>query len=176
MKNIVLCFDRARGHPGPRDATNAEALLRLLDESDEQITWYHPGTPVPASDRSRLAGLRWREAAADDARATIAEAYEFLVDWWDPGDRIFVFGVGRGAYCAHALTRLLGTVGVLPDLMDYVLATYAVPRTRRSPQDWQRVTHAGRTTGRAPRNRRSRTVFGAVGHGERAGSAATTNR
>ena len=139
MKNIVLCFDRARDHPGPRDATNAESLLRLLDESDEQITWYHPGTRVAPSDGHKLARLRWREAAAEDARATIAEAYEFLVDWWEPGDRIYMFGVGRGAYCAHALTRLLGTVGVLPDLMDYVLAAYAVPRTRRSPQDWRRL-------------------------------------
>ncbi|MDT5243850.1 MAG: hypothetical protein QOD36_1226, partial [Mycobacterium sp.] len=103
MKNIVLCFDRARGHPGPRDATNAEALLRLLEESDEQITWYHPGTRLPASDRRPLARLRWRESADDDARATIAEAYEFLVDRWAPGDRIFMFGVGRGASCAHAL-------------------------------------------------------------------------
>src|SRR4029077_19133920 len=110
VKNIVLCFDRARDHPGPRDATNAEALLRLLDESDEQITWYHPGTRVPAS--GRLATLRWREAVVDDARATIAEAYKFLVDCWEPGGRIFMFGVGRGASCAHALTRLLGTVGV----------------------------------------------------------------
>jgi uncharacterized protein (DUF2235 family) len=133
VKNIVLCFDRARD----RDATNAEALLRLLDESDEQLTWYHPG--VPATDDRKLARLRWREVAADDARTTIAQAYEFLVDWWEPGDRIYMFGVGRGAYCAHALTRLLGTVGVLPDLMDYVLAAYAVPRTRRNPQDWRRV-------------------------------------
>jgi uncharacterized protein (DUF2235 family) len=140
VKNIVLCFDRARDHPGPREASNAEALLRLLEESDEQITWYHPGTPAPASERGRLGRLRWREAAAQDARATIAEAYEFLVDRWEPGDRIYMFGVGLGASCAHALTRLLGTVGVLPDLMDYVLATYALPRTRRSPQDWQRVT------------------------------------
>ncbi|PXX01397.1 T6SS phospholipase effector Tle1-like catalytic domain-containing protein [Mycolicibacterium moriokaense] len=140
MKNIVLCFDRARDHPGPREASNAEAVLRLLEESDEQITWYHPGTPAPASERGRLGRLRWREAAAHDARTTIAEAYEFLVEWWEPGDRIFMFGVGLGASCAHELTRLLGTVGVLPDLMDYVLATYALPRTRRSPQDWQRVT------------------------------------
>ena len=140
MKNIVLCFDRAHDHPGPRAATNAEALLRLLEESDEQVTWYHPGTRVPAAEGYGLATLRWREAAADDASATIAEAYEFLVDWWEPGDRIFMFGVGRGAYCANALTRLLGIVGVLPDLMDYVLATYALPRTRRSPQDWRRVT------------------------------------
>jgi uncharacterized protein (DUF2235 family) len=139
VKNIVLCFDRARDHPGPRDATNAESLLRLLDESDEQLTWYHPGTRVPATDGRTFAKLRWREVAADDARATIAEAYEFLVDNWDRGDRIYLFGVGRGAYCAHALAHMLGTVGVLPDLMDYVLAAYAVPRTRRTPQDWRRL-------------------------------------
>jgi uncharacterized protein (DUF2235 family) len=140
VKNIVLCFDQARDHPGPRTATNAESLLHLLAESDEQITWYHPGAGAPSPDSSKLARLRWRENAAADARATIAEAYEFLVDNWDRGDRIYLFGVGRGAYCAHALTRLLGTVGVLPDLRDYVLATYAVPRTRRTPQDWRRLT------------------------------------
>jgi uncharacterized protein (DUF2235 family) len=139
VTNLVLCFDHAHNHPGYRDATNVEALLHLLDESDQQITWYHSGTRVADTDGCRLARLRWHEAAAVDARAAIAEAYEFLVEAWDPGDRIYVFGVGRGAYCAYALTRLLGTVGVLPDLMDYVLAAYAVPRTRRSTQDWSRV-------------------------------------
>ena len=138
MKNIVLCFDRARDHPGLRDATNAETLLRLLDESDQQLIWYHSGAPTPRRG-SRLSGLRFRKAAREDALAAIAEAYEFLVDWWAPGDQIYMFGVGRGAYCAQALTRLLGTVGVLPDLMDYVLAAYALPRTRRTPQDWRRV-------------------------------------
>jgi uncharacterized protein (DUF2235 family) len=148
VKNIVLCFDRARDHLGVRGATNAEAMLRLLDESDQQIVWYHSGAPL--SDRGgRLPALRWRKAAHDDARAAIAEAYEFLVDRWEPGDRIFMLGVGRSAYCAQALTRLLGTVGVLPDLMDYVLAAYALPRTRRTPQDWQRVTRlAARLAGR----------------------------
>jgi uncharacterized protein (DUF2235 family) len=115
-------------------------LLRLLAESDDQITWYHPGSGAPKPDGGPLARLRWRETAADDARSIIAEAYEFLVDNWVRGDRIYVFGVGRSAYCAYAMTRLLGTVGVLPDLIDYVLAAYAVPRTRRSPQDWRRLT------------------------------------
>jgi uncharacterized protein (DUF2235 family) len=137
VKNMVLCFDRARDHPGMRSATNAETLLDLLEKNDEQITWYHSGVREPSAGGRRL---RWREAATDDARAAIAEAYEFLIDWWEPGDRIFTFGVGRGGYCAQALARLLGTVGVLPDLMDYVLASYALPRTRRTPQDWLRVT------------------------------------
>jgi uncharacterized protein (DUF2235 family) len=146
VKNIVLCFDRAR-EPELRNATNAEALLRLLDDSDEQIGWYHSGAPVV--DRGRFAAPRWRSSARDDARAAIADAYEFLVEGWEPGDRIFMFGVGRGAYCAQALSRLLGTVGALPDLMDYVLDAYALPRTRRTPQDWKRVTRlAARLAGR----------------------------
>jgi uncharacterized protein (DUF2235 family) len=148
VKNLVLCFDRAGHDPGLRDATNAERLFCLLDNGGEQIIWYDSGARL-AERGGRLSPLRWREAAADDARRAIAAAYEFLVDWWDAGDRIYVFGVGRGGYCAQTLTRLLGTVGVLPDLMDYVLAAYAVPRTARTPQDWQRVTRlAARLSGK----------------------------
>lgn len=120
-----------------RSTTNVETLLRLLDKDGDQITWYHSGAREPSAGSRRL---RRRGTAADNARAVIAEAYEFLIDWWEPGDRIFIFGVGRGGYCAQALARLLGTVGMLPDLMDYVLAAYALPRTRRTPQDWLRVT------------------------------------
>jgi len=138
VKNIVLCFDRAGLYPGLRDVTNAQRLFRMLDRSDEQITWYDPA--VRMADRGAMRNaLRWREVAADDARSAIAEAYDFLIDWWAPGDRIFMFGVGRGGYCAQTLTRLLGTVGVLPELRDFVVAAYATPRTDRTPQDWQRV-------------------------------------
>lgn len=128
MKQLVLCFDRTRHHPGLRDVTNAEKLLHLLDDSDEQINWYHPGVSM-ADARVRWNPLRWREAAADDSRATIAQAYQFLVDQWEPGDRIYLFGVGRGGYCAQTLTRLLSIVGLLPDLMDYAISAYAMPRT-----------------------------------------------
>ncbi len=82
------------------------------------------------------------------ARARVIEAYDYLAEHWEPGDRVFVFGAGRGGYCARAFARLLGTVGVLPcatedpapELREYVLATYALPRTAREPADWQRVS------------------------------------
>jgi uncharacterized protein (DUF2235 family) len=138
VKKLVLCFDRARRYPGP-DATNAARLFHLLDTGAGQFDWYHPGSRT-ADHRGRWNVLRWRERAADDARAAIAEAYEFLVDQWEPGDRIFMFGGGRGGYCAQTLTRLLATVGVLPDLRDYVLSAYSMPRTDRTQQDWDRVT------------------------------------
>jgi Uncharacterized alpha/beta hydrolase domain (DUF2235) len=134
VTNIVLCFDRAGERAGPGDATNAQALLRLLDDAAGQLVWYHSGS----ANRSRR-----RERVIAEARAAIAEAYRLLVDRWQPGDAIFLFGVGRGAYCARALARLLGLVGVLPDrtdfLPDYALATYALPATPRTTQDWQRV-------------------------------------
>jgi uncharacterized protein (DUF2235 family) len=146
VKNIVLCFDSARAHLGSRNATNAETLLGLLEKTEEQITWYHPG--ARSASPGRLGILRRREAL-DDAQAAITEAYEFLIDCWKPGDRIYMFGVGRGAYCAQSLARLLGTVGLLPQLMDYVLGAYALPRTRRTPQDWNRVRRlAARLVGR----------------------------
>jgi hypothetical protein len=62
----------------------------------------------------------------------------------EPGDRLLMFGGCRGAYCAAAPASLLGTVGVQSgrsdNLMDHVLATYSLPRTSRTPQEWRRVT------------------------------------
>lgn len=139
MKKLVLCFDRARRYPGPQSATNAHRLFHLLDDGPDQISWYHPGVST-ASALTRFNPLRRRETAADDARAAIASAYQFLVDRWEPGDRIYLFGVGRGGYCAQTLARLLSTVGMLPDLMDYVLSAYTLPRTQRTAHDWARVT------------------------------------
>ena len=141
VTNIVLCFDRTQDHPELRDATNAEALFHLLADTDGQLTWYHPGTPAtPQSRGGPGAALHWRETFFEDARATVVEAYEFIAESWQPGDRIFMFGIGRGAYCARAVTRLLGTVGVLPDPTDdlraYFLDTYAcLLYTSPSPRD-----------------------------------------
>ncbi|WP_082682808.1 DUF2235 domain-containing protein [Mycobacterium sp. GA-1285] len=135
MKKLVLCFDRSIGHPETETATNAHRLFRLICDIPDQLTWYHPGAIA-----NRVKTLRPFRAAADNARGAIAEAYRFLVDTWEPGDLIYLFGVGRGGYCAQTLTRLLSTVGVLPELTDFVLSAYALPRTGRNPQDWTRVT------------------------------------
>lgn len=135
MKKLVLCFDRTRGYPEPETATNADRLFRLLDDDPDQLTWYHPGSVANPGKT-----LRPFRVASDDALGAIAEAYRFLVDRWEPGDPIYLFGVGRGGYCAQTLTRLLATVGVLPELADFVLGAYALPRTGRDQQDWTRVT------------------------------------
>lgn len=134
MKNVVVCIDEMRLQPGAGDDTNATRLFGLLDQSDNQTGWYHPGTPRRARQRDALA----------DARITVGAAYAFLARNAAPDDRILVLGAGRGGYCAQALTRLLGTVGILPspwdDLTDYVVSAYGLPRTQRTPQEWDRIT------------------------------------
>lgn len=139
VKNIVLCFDHTDEHPELRDASNAEMLFRLLADTD-QLTWYHGGTG--GRPGRRLTPGR-REQSVGEARAAIVEAYRFLGDAWDPGDQIFVFGGGEGGHRAGELATLLGTVGLLPAhsdaVLDYALATYVLPRTARTPQDWRQI-------------------------------------
>ncbi|MDZ4266185.1 MAG: DUF2235 domain-containing protein [Mycobacterium sp.] len=158
MKNIALCFDHARDHSGPPEATNTSTLCALMHCDDDQIVWSRAVTR--RAGRYHFAARRRQSSALDIARTSVTEAYEFLVEHWAPGDRLFLFGGGRGASCARALTRLLGTVGVLrgpdvagwtaADFTQYVLSTCAMPRTRRSAADWQRLgTLAAQLTGRS---------------------------
>jgi uncharacterized protein (DUF2235 family) len=132
MKNVVLCFDQVREPSDARSASNATALFGLLDQSPDQVCWYRAE-----------AVTRHRAGARVDERAALDGAYAFLRRHWQPGDRIFVFGAGRGGYCAEALVRLLNTVGVLPrdldDLVDFCVGAYSSPRTVRSGAQWQAV-------------------------------------
>lgn len=139
MKNIVLCFDHTDERPGPRDATNTQALYRLLDTGADQVGWYHAGEARLGSHRPGRRGQ-----AVGDARAVIIDAYRFLEECWETGDAIFLFGGQFGGHRACELATLLGTVGLIPecsdDLLAYALATYVLPRTMRTTQEWRRVS------------------------------------
>ncbi|MBX7452131.1 DUF2235 domain-containing protein [Mycolicibacterium sp. 3033] len=134
MKNIALCFDNFN------PAGNAAALAGMLRRSAGQLVW----TPahVPRDDR------RSRRRSLGAARRQVVAAYEFLTDSWEPGDRVFIVGAGRDGTCAVALARLIGAMGILPaddasdslaELRAYLLSTYAMPRTARDHDDWQRL-------------------------------------
>jgi uncharacterized protein (DUF2235 family) len=144
MKNLVLCFDSTNNHPGRRDATNAEALYRLLADNDRQLTWYDAGASALKSPLLfNPAARRWRASVAAAARRSVVDAYFFLAEHWQPRDRIFLLGAGRGAYCARALARMLGTVGMMGDREDhfvqYALAAFTLPAQSRTTPQWRQI-------------------------------------
>ncbi len=145
MKNIVICFDSTNARPGPRDATNAETLFRLLDATDdEQLTWYDAGeAALRSAHLFNPTARHWRESVAAAAREAVVDAYAFVAEHWESDDRIFVLGAGRGACCARALARMLGTVGMLADdsnnVLDYALGAFALPNLDRSADDWKQI-------------------------------------
>lgn len=136
-KNLVICCDGTNNQFGPEN-TNVVRLVQVLGRDPErQHLYYDPGVgtlPEPGAF-SRIqqrvseafglafgAGLVWK----------VGQAYTFLMDSWEPGDRIYLFGFSRGAYAVRVLAGLLHALGLLPrgntNLVPYVLRLFAAVR------------------------------------------------
>jgi len=134
-KNIVLCFDGTGNEIRAKANTNVIRLFRALENTTgDQIVYYDPGvgtfSSAGASTRmgqrvSRTLGL----AFGVGIKTNLAEAYTFLMNQWEPGDRIYLFGFSRGAYTARALAGMLHVVGIprasSENLVQYAIAKYA---------------------------------------------------
>ncbi|WP_309231348.1 DUF2235 domain-containing protein [Nocardia sp. SYP-A9097] len=138
-KNIVICFDGTGNQVRATGSTNVVRLFEMLDLSDpeKQIAYYDPGVGTfsargawspPARWFSRVLGL----AVGSGLRSNLAEAYTYLIEHWQVGDRVFIFGFSRGSYTARALAGLLHDPGLLrpgsENLVQYVVSAY----TRRT--------------------------------------------
>lgn len=140
-KNIVICLDGTNNQLKAAINTNVVRLFAMLDLDDpsSQVGYYDPGvgtfsspsawTP-PARTLSRIAGL----AFGSGLRQNLGEAYIYLIEQYQPGDRIFVFGFSRGAYTARALTGMLDVFGIFrrgsETLVPYAVNAYARQQRR----------------------------------------------
>ncbi len=117
-KTLVLCCD-GTANEFARDRTNVIKLYYALARDPAQVTYYHPGVgTAPAvgaltyagKTLSKLAGLAFGAGLDDDVR----DAYIFLLNNFEDGDRVFLFGFSRGAYTVRALCSLLYMYGLIP--------------------------------------------------------------
>ena len=148
-KNIVVCLDGTGNQLKAKGNTNVVRLFEMLDlsEPDKQIAYYDPGvgtfsaqgawTPI-ARRLSKLAGL----AVGLGLRANLGEVYTYLMQHYEPGDKLFVFGFSRGAYSARALAGLLNVAGLLrpgsENLVPYAVSVYARNKDL-SDDDWSQM-------------------------------------
>lgn len=87
--------------------TNVWRLKSLTAETADQNVYYLQGVGTQRGDAARGGITGW---GIDDE---IIEAYTWLIQNFDDGDEIFVFGFSRGAYTARSLSGLICKCGVL---------------------------------------------------------------
>jgi uncharacterized protein (DUF2235 family) len=156
-KNIVVCCD-GTGNQISENISNVLKLYRVLGKTDDnQVAFYDPGVGTLArpnpwikfrQDVTAVLGLATGYGLNDKVLA----AYEFLIDHYQEGDRIFLFGFSRGAHAVRVLAGFLHKVGLLSsqqkNLAGAALTAYiqtsadienndASGRQARTDQAWQ---------------------------------------
>jgi uncharacterized protein (DUF2235 family) len=136
-KNIVVLID-GTGNEIEADESSVLRLAHMLvNDRARQVFYYDPGVGTqgaPATDLMsrqeliKLLGL----GIGTGVYEKIGNAYRFVVDAYEAGDQLFLFGFSRGAYIARALAGLIGKIGILQrgrdNLVPYVVKLYADPR------------------------------------------------
>ena len=143
-KNLVLCCDGTNNQFGPENTNVVRLIQALVRDPARQRLYYDPGVgtlPEPGAwtalgkKVSTIFGL----AFGGGIFWKVQEAYAFLMEQWEPGDRVFVFGFSRGAYTARLLGAVLHALGLLPrgneNLIPYVLRLFkGVPQGTSGPR------------------------------------------
>jgi uncharacterized protein (DUF2235 family) len=157
-KNIVICLDGTNNQFGAVN-TNVVRLVQILDRTPgRQLLYYDPGVGTIAEPGAFGAVRKWISKVAGLAFGAgldwkVQEAYTYLMDFWQAGDRVFIFGFSRGAYSARVLAGMLYTVGLLPrggyNLAPYAMRLYREVRKERSKsdaEDWAKLCSEFRWT------------------------------
>jgi uncharacterized protein (DUF2235 family) len=136
MKRIVICCDGTWNNPdeakdGVPVPTNvvklAGSILRQADDGTEQLMYYNTGVGTEGS---------WLRRVIDGATGhgiarNIQEAYYFLIQHYQPGDKLFFFGFSRGAFTVRSLSGLVRNCGILRlDALDLVSKAFLLYRNR----------------------------------------------
>ncbi len=111
-KRLALCFDGTWNVPA--DNTNVWRLSQVLADHGEdgvpQEQFYDEGVGTRWYDR--LSGGAFGAGLSENVR----NGYHWLMDRYNPGDEIFLFGFSRGAFTARSLAGVIARCGLLkPD-------------------------------------------------------------
>ncbi|RVC72687.1 DUF2235 domain-containing protein, partial [Mesorhizobium sp. M2A.F.Ca.ET.046.02.1.1] len=137
-KNIVVLCD-GTGNQVEGDLSNVLKLFRIAVKNEQQIVYYNAG--VGTIGLSSEWGRVFQDAKAIFGLATgyglddnIADAYRFVCEHYQEGDRIFLFGFSRGSYTVRAVAGMIHMVGLLrPAQLNVV--SYALTAYKRASQD-----------------------------------------
>ena len=114
VKRVVICLDGTWNEEGQTDSgvetkTNVRKLFEALDNGTDQVARYLTGVGTKKFEKVSGGALGW--GLFDQ----IKDGYRWLVQNFDPGDQICIFGFSRGAYSARSLAGMILRCGVLKE-------------------------------------------------------------
>lgn len=116
-KNIVICCDGTGNEYGAANS-NVVRIFQCTVRDAAQIAYYDPGVGTMAAPQAISRAMQWLTwkfglAFGFGLQRNVGEAYTYLMNSYEPEDRIFLFGFSRGAYTVRALAAMLFKVGLL---------------------------------------------------------------
>ena len=129
-KNIVICCDGTSNQFG-KNNTNVVKIYDIIVEDKNQLNFYDPG--VGTTSNSILIPIRKiqniiSQALGSDLQQNVEDAYRYLMNTYEDGDKIFLFGFSRGAHTVRRLADILWKYGLLyrgsDNIIPYVSRMY----------------------------------------------------
>lgn len=137
MKRIAIFCDGTWNTPdeavdGKHCQTNvvkmADALLQKSNDGTVQLLYYDTGI----GSEGNLIIRSFDGATGQGISDNILQAYRFIIQNYDPGDELFLFGFSRGAFTVRSLSGLIRNSGILkPENLDQVPRAYSIYRSRK---------------------------------------------
>jgi len=128
VKRIALFLDGTWNNVD--DNTNVWRMKSLCSRSSEQLVYYSAGVGTQSGER--LSGGMFGIGINKE----VSDAYEWLVEHYEPDARLFIFGFSRGAFTARSLAGFISKCGLLkpgsPISMKQVYERYRKGNTPRS--------------------------------------------
>ncbi|KAJ3478000.1 hypothetical protein NLI96_g10066 [Meripilus lineatus] len=112
-RNLVVCFDGTSNKFGKKNTNVLEFYSRL----DEKNIYYNPGVgtaPNPKPSTWQRLKRYGDLAFAHSFDHLVRQGYKWIIDVYEPGDRIYICGFSRGAYQAKTLAAMITAVGLIP--------------------------------------------------------------
>lgn len=89
----------------------------------------HDFAPGPFSRLHRFVAKSIDQAVGTTFDHHVIAGYSFLLHYYSPGDKIYIFGFSRGAYTARFLAQMVDHVGLLSrgneEMIPFAFKSYA---------------------------------------------------
>ena len=131
-KKLIVCCD-GTGNEIKENESNVLKFYRVLKKTRDQVSFYDPGVGTISNSgawaafKNKAKGV-FGLATGYGLDGNILDAYRFLVQNYQRGDEIYLFGFSRGAYTVRVLAGFINLVGVLQKeqehLISYALTAY----------------------------------------------------